>query len=208
MARPTNDCRDFSRQNEVAGRLQVRSIEDLVDQVFKIFVLIFVRFCSLYLSQGVTDTLHPFCDLRLGGVARQEVIKLCHLGQSFIKKRVSIQSLLFLGRCRTEDLSLEEVLQQQRLRQQMWQKSPKPESITGRGKLMIYLHPLTAENEMRVCSLFQGTASLSVGPCFTVTHVLRSVRRPNFTRDNSIILHNAWLSNEIPYNQKYMSTER
>ena len=107
----------------------------------------------------------------------------------------SIGYLRCLGRCRTEDPSLGEGLQLQRLQQQMWQERPKPESITGGGKFIIYLHPLTAENEMWV---FQGTASLSVGPCLVVTHVLGSVRGDNCTRDNSIILHNTWLWNEIP----------
>ena len=78
---PTNHCRDFSRQNEVAGRLQVGSIEDLWDGIFKIFELIFLR---LYLAQGVADTLYPFRDLRLCGLARQEVSQVCYLGQRVV----------------------------------------------------------------------------------------------------------------------------
>ena len=196
---PTNHCRDFSRQNEVAGRLQVRSIEDLWDWIFKIFELIFLtsipppvhgRYPLPILwsaprwdrSSGSQPTVLPGSKGRIRGF--------------------SIGYLRFLGRCRTEDPSLGEGLQLQRLQQQMWQEAPKPESITGGGKFTIYLHPLTAENEMWV---FQGTASLSVGPCFAITHVLGSVRRDNCTRDDSIILLNVWLWNEI---LKYMSTEK
>ena len=76
----------------------------------------------LYLSQSVADTLYPFCDLILSGVARQEVSKLCHLRSQRGRGGFSRGYLRFLGICRTIDPSLEEVLQLQRLQQQLWQE--------------------------------------------------------------------------------------
>ena len=54
-------------------------------------------FLRLYLAQCMADTLYPFCDLRLGGIARQEVSQLCYLGQRFIKGGFQYDTYDFLA---------------------------------------------------------------------------------------------------------------
>merc|ERR1712037_536360 len=95
-----NNCRDFSRQNEVAGRLQVRSIEDL--------------------AQCMADTLYPFCDLRLGGIAGQEVSQLCYDFLADVAQKILL--LRKVSNCR--------------------------DCNNNCGKKHQNLHPLTAENEI------------------------------------------------------------
>ena len=77
-------------------------------------------------------------------------------------------SLLFLGRCRTQDLSLGEDLQRQRGREHMWREAQRPNCINPGfvwRYIKTYLHPIPRSPENKTWIIYSRVqGSLSVAP--------------------------------------------
>ena len=76
--------------------------------------------------------------------------------------------LLFLGRCRTQDLSLGEDLQRQRGREHMWREARRPDCINPGcvwRYIKTYLHPIPRSPENKTWIIYSRVqGSLSVAP--------------------------------------------